>query len=256
MQVDVQLNAAALPWPALVELAGWAELEGFDALWVFDHLAGENVRGSSMIEAFTLLGALAATTQRVALGTLVLNVFHRQPAIVAVAAASVVALSGGRPFLLGLGAGASPTSPWSAELRAVGQPIEPTLAGRHARVAETIETCRRVWADDRPAALATMPLPRPTPELHVGVSGVSLAQLAGRVADGINVAWEHPRRREILAAARAARADSARRDERLVVTTYSPYDEALRYPDHPDRVAMAEAGIDRLILIVRQPVEV
>lgn len=208
-----------------------------------------SVRGDTMIEAFTLLGALAASTERIALGTLVLNVAHRQPAITAVAAASVSAVSA-RPFFLGLGAGASPTSPWAAELHAVGQPIEPLLPRRHARVEHVIETCRRLWADDRGPELATVPRPAPPVEIHVGVGSLALAVVAGRLADAVNVPWSHSRRDDLLRAARAA-AEGAARARALGVTTYLPWDAGLLDPDHPQRRAMAAAGVDRVILLVR-----
>jgi hypothetical protein len=82
---------------------------------VFDHLAGRSLNGDRMLECFTTLGALAATTTGLELGTMVVNMSLREPAVVVAAAASVQRISG-RPFLLGLGAGAGPTSPWAAEL--------------------------------------------------------------------------------------------------------------------------------------------
>lgn len=203
-----------------------------------------------MLEAFTLLGALAASTERIALGTLVLNVSHRQPAVTAVGAATVSAISG-RPMLLGLGAGASPDSPWSAEMRAVGQPIDPSLPRRHAAVEQVIETCRRLWSVERPADLATVPRPMAGSALHVGAGGPALARLAGRLADGVNVGWLHPGRAEIIDAARRA-AVVARRPP-IETTTYIPWDIGLLDPDHPTRHEMADQGIDRLILALRRP---
>ncbi len=252
MLIDVQFNSATTPWPALRDSVAAAAEAGFGAVWVLDHLAGLSVNGTSMLEAFTLLGALAASTERIALGTLVLNVFTRQPAIAAVGAASVQAIAG-RRVMLGLGAGSSPDSPWSAEMRAVGQAIEPSLARRHARVEETIALCRRMWDPQRPADLATMPLPDPPPELHVGASSVTLATLAGRVADGLNVAWAHPRRDELLGAARDARSARAAGLADLVVSAYAPWRDALLDPDDPERTAMDELVVDRLVLIVRHP---
>ena len=63
----------------------------------------------SMPECFATLGALAAATRNIGLGSLVVNAGLRDPAIVANAAATVQEISGGR-FILGLGAGASPSS--------------------------------------------------------------------------------------------------------------------------------------------------
>ena len=249
MYLDLQFNSATTPWPVIRDAAIAAEDAGYDALWVFDHLAGLSVNGTSMLEAFTLLGALAASTERIALGTLVLNVFHRQPAITAVAAATVQAIAG-RPMMLGLGAGSSPDSPWAAESRAAGQAIEPSLSRRHARVEQVITTCRRLWSVERDEALATFPLPVPPPSLHVGASGPALAALAGRLADGVNVPWSHRRRDELFAA--AARADRIVPTP-LVRSTYMPFADGVLAEDAPERRAMAAAGIERLVLLVRHP---
>ena len=249
MYLDLQFNAATTPWPVLRDASHAADEAGYDALWVFDHLAGLSVNGTSMIEAFTLLGALAASTERVALGSLVVNVAHRQPAITAVGAASVQAIAG-RPMFLGLGAGASPDSPWAAEMRAVGQPVEPSLERRHARVEAVIAACRAMWSSDRDAALATFPQPLSPPQLHVGASGPALARLAGRLADGLNVPWAHPRRDELFAAAAAV---DRLAPVPLVLTTYAAFDESLLDGGDPQRRRMAAAGIERLILLVRHP---
>ena len=156
--LDVQLNQAVLSWPELRDRAEAADTAGYGALWVFDHLAGEFFGGHSMHEAFALLGAVATATSSIELGMLVANVNNRSPATLAVSAATVQAIAG-RPFHLGIGAGGPPDSPWSAEMRAVGQRVEPTLAGRHRLVEEALDTIDLLWAADRPPETATFPLP-------------------------------------------------------------------------------------------------
>lgn len=250
LTLDVQFNPATVPWPRLRDGAASAEASGFGAIWAFDHLAGVSVRGETMLEAFSLLGALAAVTERIALGTLVVNVAHRRPAITAVAAASVSMISG-RPIFLGLGAGASPDSRWAAELHAVGQAVEPALERRHQAVERTIATCRRLWASDRPEALATVPRPVDGSEIHVGASSSRLAGLAGRWADAVNVPWSHPRRDDLIAAARTAAVEAGR--PVIPVTTYTPWVEGIVDPEHPTRRAMTAAGVSRLVLLIRDP---
>ena len=154
-----------------------------------------------MLECCTLLGGLAATTSTIELGTMVANVWNRQPGTLLAAAASVVEMSGGRPLHLGLGAGTSPTSGFAAEQHATDAEISADLGVRQERVAATIRLARRMWADDRDEAFETFALPRPQPSLIVGVNSVSLCRIAGELADGINVAWRHPRRDEFLDAA-------------------------------------------------------
>jgi alkanesulfonate monooxygenase SsuD/methylene tetrahydromethanopterin reductase-like flavin-dependent oxidoreductase (luciferase family) len=244
--VDVQLSSASVDWPRLRDAALAAEAAGFGALWVFDHLAGGSLSGDRMLECTTLLGALAVTTTSIPLGTLVANVWNREPGVLAVAAASVVELSGGRAVFLGLGAGASPASPFAAEQRAVGAAIGATLAERHARVERTLTVLDDMWRDDRPAAMATFPLPHPRPVVLLGVNSRALAEVAGRRADGINVRWFDQRRDDLLAVALAAR-DPARP---FLTTAYARWDDALLDADHPERRAMAAAGVDRLVLAV------
>jgi len=246
--IDVQFNATKVPWPAIRDGAVAAESAGFGAVWVFDHLAGMALGGTTTLEPFTLLGAIAATTTTIVLGTLVLNVFNRQPSIVAVGGASVAAI-GRRLVLVGIGAGAAPDSRWSAEMRAVGQQVEASLPRRHAQVEHVIDVCEAMWAPMRPAALATFPLPRPQPQLHVGAASTALAAIAGRRAQGINVSWAHPRRDELLATARTARASAHGSTEGFVCTTWARWADGLLDPEHPHRREMAAAGIDRLILI-------
>jgi alkanesulfonate monooxygenase SsuD/methylene tetrahydromethanopterin reductase-like flavin-dependent oxidoreductase (luciferase family) len=245
--LDVQLSQAALTWPELRDRALAVEAAGYETLWVFDHLAGQGFGGSSMLEAFTLLGALATTTTTVELGVMVANVNNRTPALLTVAAATVQAVAD-RRFHLGVGAGGSPRSRWSAEMRAVGQPVEPTRAGRHRLVEQTLDTIDRLWNADRSPTLATFPLPRPRPPVIVGVNGPQLAALAGRRADGVNVHWLHPRRDELLEVAASA-AGTAGRTE-FALTTYLRWEPALLDAGHPTRVEMAARDIARVVLVV------
>jgi hypothetical protein len=83
--------------------------------------------------------------------------------------------------------------------------------------------------------------------VYIGVNSVTLAQLAGRRADGVNVRWHHPARDELLAAVGAAFKASGRVDG-FALTTWTGWDDALLDPEHEQRRAMAERGIDRLVL--------
>ena len=246
MLIDVQFSPGRNPWPVLRDATLAAESAGFAAAWVFDHLAGRSISGDDVLEPFTLLGALAATTTSIELGTLVANVANRQPAVLAVGAASVAAIAD-RRVLLGIGAGSSPRGRWAAEMHVVGQPIDPSLEQRHALVERTIDLVEAMWAPDRGAEWATFPLPRRPVPIIVGASSVPLARIAGRRADGVNVAWRHARRDELLAAARDAFAASGR-DGEFAVTVWTKWDDALLDGDHADRRAMAARGVDRLVL--------
>ena len=80
--------------PELKEYAGAAESAGFESLWVTERYFHE--------ETFSLLGFLAATTRRIKLGLGVANPYTRNPALLAMATATLDRICGGR-FLLGLG---------------------------------------------------------------------------------------------------------------------------------------------------------
>jgi alkanesulfonate monooxygenase SsuD/methylene tetrahydromethanopterin reductase-like flavin-dependent oxidoreductase (luciferase family) len=192
MKIDIQYSPGTNDWPALRDAVLRAEDERYDTTWVFDHFDGAMLQGDRpLLECFTLLGALAAETTTIGLGTLVANVANRHPAVLAAAASSVQRISGNR-LTLGLGAGTAPNSKWSSEHVARNIPLHPGIAERHAAVLEQIR-----WIRD---------LPEPTP-IIVGVNSVRLAALAGQVADGINVRMTNERAGEFVEAARDAAGD-------------------------------------------------
>ena len=244
--IDVQFSPANNVWPVLRDATLAAETAGFGTAWVYDHLAGRSLGGGRNLEAFALLGALAATTNSIGLGTMVANVASRQPGVLAVAIASVAAIADRRVFL-GVGAGTSPAGRWAAEMHTVGHPVEARVAQRHQAVERLLDVVEAMFSPDRGTDWETFPLPHPRPPVIVGVSSVALAQLAGRRADGINVAWNHPRRDELLAAATDAHAASGRAGD-FTLTTWTRWNDGLLDEGHPDRLAMADRGIGRLVL--------
>ena len=105
MRVGIQLPEVEreVRWPEYLAMARAAEACGFESIWVGDHLL---YRGPDRApwEAWTLLGALAAATERVRLGPLVACAGFHPPGLIAKMAATIDEVSGGR-FTLGLGAG-------------------------------------------------------------------------------------------------------------------------------------------------------
>ena len=108
------------PYETIRAIAQQAEIDGFDSIWLADHLLyrnpGEPTRG--IWECWTMLSALAEATQRVEIGTLTLCNSFRHPAILAKMATAADEVSGGR-LILGIGAG------WNeSEYQAFGLPFD------------------------------------------------------------------------------------------------------------------------------------
>ncbi|MEN9793190.1 MAG: hypothetical protein RL330_1268 [Actinomycetota bacterium] len=248
MIVDVQFSQGSAPWPVMRDALLAAEDAGYSRVWNLDHFSGAMFDSPSMDECFASLAAWAAVTTRIGLGTLVANVHNRVPALLANAAATVQHISGGR-LMLGLGAGASPTSPWGAEHRAIAMDLLPTMAQRHERFLEVVGEVRRIWDPGRPEELAGFPRPDPAPRIIAGVNSEPLARIAGRHLDGMNVRAGHPDRARLVGVAREEAAGRADFD----VSVWEFWSSELADPGHAFHVEMARDGVDRVILLVQGP---
>ncbi len=117
------------------------EAMGYDSLWVCDHLYGPQSPTIPILEAWTLLSALAAVTEKVELGTLVTPAGMRNPAHLGKIIATVDNIAGGR-VIAGLGAGWMPR-----EFTDFGVPFLST-GQRLKQLDETIDLLRGMWGDD------------------------------------------------------------------------------------------------------------
>jgi probable F420-dependent oxidoreductase len=107
-------------WPDFLAMAKKTEELGFDSLWFADHLLMQvdGFEKQGAWECWSMLSALAATTERIELAPLVACTAYRNPALLAKMAETVDAISGGR-LILGVGAG------WAEpEYRAFGYPYD------------------------------------------------------------------------------------------------------------------------------------
>jgi alkanesulfonate monooxygenase SsuD/methylene tetrahydromethanopterin reductase-like flavin-dependent oxidoreductase (luciferase family) len=143
LSVGVQLPEVEreVRWPELRAMARAAEECGFDSIWVGDHMLyrGDGRPERGPWDAWTLLGALAASTERVRLGPLVASTAFHPPGLIARMAATIDELSGHR-FVLGLGAGWNET-----EFRSFGIPFDRLVS----RFEESFEIIRRLLAGER-----------------------------------------------------------------------------------------------------------
>jgi alkanesulfonate monooxygenase SsuD/methylene tetrahydromethanopterin reductase-like flavin-dependent oxidoreductase (luciferase family) len=178
-------------WEQWLALAAACEEHGIEALFRSDHYLSQTApdeRGAT--DAWTLLAALAAATEKLRLGTLVSPVTFRPPAVVAKSAVTVDHISGGR-VEVGMGAG------WmELEHERFGFPFLET--GERVRMlAEHIEVVDRLLRED----LFTAQKPRP-PLIVGGSAARGTASPAARFADEYNTygvdAAEAARRRKKL----------------------------------------------------------
>jgi probable F420-dependent oxidoreductase len=181
------------------------EAMGFDSLWVCDHLYGPQSPQIPILEAWSLVSAVAAITSRVEIGTLVTPAGMRNPAHLGKVIATIDNIAGGR-IIPGLGAGWMPR-----EFTDFGVPFLP-IGQRMRQLRETLELLTRMWTE--PAVtmdgefvkvrdLVCEPKPVRRPPILVGGAGEKvLLRIAARHADiWNNLAAHHhalPRKVEVL----------------------------------------------------------
>ena len=183
--IGVTLDTIGVGVDWWVEGARRLEAAGYAGVWTWDHHASRG-RPKSVLEAWTTLTATAAVTRRIAVGTHVLNVANRHPALLARMAATLQQVSNGR-LALGLGIGGSPS-----DVEPFG--FEPlTTPERVARLEATIGVLRALWTgepvhlESGPFSLhggRALPVPEPLPPIVIGAQSAAGARLAARLADG------------------------------------------------------------------------
>ncbi len=152
---------------AITAYAVTAEELGFASVWAWDHLFLGARRPFPFLEALTTLSWVAARTSRIMLGTGILVLPIREPAIVAKTTATLQTGSGGR-LMLGVAAG------WyEREFDATGVPF--TQRGRIFE--RNLDLMLRLWAEDDVTGewdgrvlkhVRMLPLPQPRPQLLIG----------------------------------------------------------------------------------------
>ena len=177
---QVRLSAADI-----TERAGHAEASGFDGMAFIDHLEAPGLPGENIWEAMAIATWVAANTERLRIGHLVLCNAFRHPAVLAKQAVTLSDASEGR-FDLGLGSGS-----WPAEFTRFDVGQQDPVA-RVEQLGRHLALIRQYWGDSADEAGAVQ-LPKrthPIP-LVLGGSGRRMMELVRNYADWWNLQANH-----------------------------------------------------------------
>lgn len=248
-------------WARTVEVARQAEAVGADSIWLFDHLhTVPRPTDEITFESFTALAALAALTDRVRLGQVVICNGFRNPALTAKMAATVDSISGGR-FELGIGAG------WKREeWNAYGYGF-PDTSDRLAMLHDALEIVSRMLEGDRSvhatyegahhSVRGARNVPKPVQPtgmpIMVGGNGPKVTwRLAARYADELNLDGLSPAEvRDALPTIRARCEEIGRDPESLAVSVHAWWGTPDWHTPGAGRIellrAYADLGVSRVI---------
>jgi alkanesulfonate monooxygenase SsuD/methylene tetrahydromethanopterin reductase-like flavin-dependent oxidoreductase (luciferase family) len=189
VEVHLFLPQMRMTMEVLVERAQAAEAAGFDGIALMDHLTPPLADDQPMFEAMTTATWLAARTERLTIGHLVLCDAMRHPAVLARQAVTIDHASGGR-FELGIGWGSVPD-----ELETFGV-FTTEAKPRVARMAETMQVLEALWTGEPVSFEGTYvslhgAQQRPTPldriPVVIGGTGPRTLDLVAKHADWWNV---------------------------------------------------------------------
>ena len=243
-------------WERTVAVARQAERLGFESVWVFDHFQTEpDPTDELTFESFTTLAAMAASTERVRLGQVVICTAYRNPALTAKMIGTMDVISGGR-MTLGIGAG------WKEdEWRAYGYGF-PDTKTRLATLADHLEVITRMlgpgrasFAGNYASVTEAINVPRglqdPRVPIMVGGNGPNVTwRLAARFADELNVDWLTPDEVRTARPVIASRCEEIGRNPASLRLSVNISRHVLG-DARTDRVALLaayrEAGVDRVM---------
>ncbi|HSL34006.1 MAG TPA: LLM class flavin-dependent oxidoreductase [Candidatus Limnocylindrales bacterium] len=183
-------DGAGRTWTEISDMARRAEDGGADSVWVADHFLYRPGDGSEVgyHEAWSLVAALAATTSRLEVGTLVTATSFRTPGMLAKIAATTNDVAGGR-LVLGLGCG------WhEPEYRAFGYPFDHRVGRFEESLAVLVPLLRgeRVTFDGRwtrAEDAVLLPHVEAPPRILIAATRERMLRLTARYADQWQTAW-------------------------------------------------------------------
>lgn len=165
----------------IVERAQAAERAGYDGIAFIDHLEPPGATHQSIWEAMTIATWVAARTERLRIGHLVLCDGFRHPAVLAKQAVTLAEASGGR-FELGLGSGS-----WPAEFERFGIDGADDAKARARRLAADVALLYQYWGVEESANLEQNPVPSQRIPLVLGGTGKTTMELVRKYADWWNI---------------------------------------------------------------------
>lgn len=183
----------------IARLAVSVEASGFDSVWATDEhftMPLQEGAGQPAFESYTLLGALAARTERVQLGAMASGPDYWNPGVLAKMATTLDVLSGGRA-VVGIGATRHPEGPGRDR-------IQPGTADWFVVLEEAVQVCRALFESDdvtfsgthfRLAHARNLPRPiqRGGPNILIAGDEPGALRLAARYADKCNITGDASR---------------------------------------------------------------
>ena len=193
------LPQVRVPVADIVERARHAEASGFTGIAFIDHLEAPGLPDESIWEAMSVATWVAAKTERLRIGHLVLCDAFRHPAVLAKQAVTLSEASDGR-FELGLGSGS-----WPAEFTRFDVGQQDPVA-RVKQLESHLDVISQYWGRGDDATRSQSPLPTHPIPLVLGGTGRRMMELVRRYADWWNIPANHiDRLAELAPAAGSAR---------------------------------------------------
>jgi alkanesulfonate monooxygenase SsuD/methylene tetrahydromethanopterin reductase-like flavin-dependent oxidoreductase (luciferase family) len=178
------LPQVRVPVSDLVERARHAEASGFSGIAFIDHLEAPGLPDENIWEAMSVATWVAAKTERLRIGHLVLCDAFRHPAVLAKQAVTLSEASDGR-FELGLGSGS-----WPSELARFNVGQQDPVA-RVKQLEQHLDLMNQYWGRGEGAAGSQFPLPNHHIPLVLGGTGRRMMELVRRHADWWNIPANH-----------------------------------------------------------------
>ena len=239
---------------------------GYAGVWAWDHFAGRADLTVPVVENWTILSMAAGATRQATIGSFVVNVMNRHPALLARMAATLQIASGGRHVLgIGIGGGAQEHLSYGMDY--------PDAPERVKRLEEAVAVLRALWTGgpvtrESPFYPLTdayaRPVPDPPPPIIIGGETLAGARLAGRFGDGWSAFDENFEANLPVYLESLAESGRDRVDQRLIVgfqggdwlgdepIAGSPWIRAPR----DEWARSREAGADGVVVLARSTADV